>query len=205
MRGKSDEGKLVTCGLYAGDDEGCYEAGAELCRAVNVDLVPRPLRKVVVYLDPEEFKSTWLGNKAIYRTRMAIADDGDLIILAPGVCDFAEDKEINKRVRKYGYKGTPYVLDAVEKNADLAADLSAASHLIVGSSEGRFRITYCAAGLTREEIESVGYQYGDCKAMMERYNPAKLRDGVNRMADGEEIFFVSNPALGLWSVAERFV
>ncbi len=115
-------------------------------------------RKAVVYLDPSEFHSTWLGNKAIYRTRMALADGAELIILAPGVKEFGEDKTIDALIRKYGYRGTPATLDAVEANADLANDLSAAAHLIHGSSEGRFTITWCPGHLTKEEIESVGFQ-----------------------------------------------
>ena len=105
-----------------------------------------------MYLSPAEFRSTWLGNKAIYRTRMALADGGELIVLAPGVKEFGEDRGIDALIRKYGYCGTPAVLDAVKQNPDLAASLGAAAHLIHGSSEGRFSITYCPGHLTRQEI-----------------------------------------------------
>jgi hypothetical protein len=30
-----------------------------------------------------------------------------------------------------------------------------------------------------------------------------MKDGFNVMGDGEEIFYISNPALGLWSTKER--
>ena len=82
--------------------------------------------------------------------------------------------------------------------------MGAAAHLIHGSSEGRFGITYAAGGLTREEVEGAGFKYADVKAVMARYNPATLKDGVNVMPDGEEIFYISNPAIGLWAVRERF-
>ncbi|HSU29765.1 MAG TPA: lactate racemase domain-containing protein [Bryobacteraceae bacterium] len=198
-----DAGKLVMRGLFIGDDVECFELAASLSSKVNVHMLDRPIRKAVVYLNPEEFKSTWLGNKAIYRTRMALADGAQLIVLAPGVREFGEDENIDKLIRKYGYRGTPATLEAVNHNADLAADLSAAAHLIHGSSEGRFTITYCPGALSREEIESVGFQYGDLASMSARYDPAKLRHGYNTV-DGEEIFYFPNPALGLWASSERF-
>ena len=196
--------KLVTRGLYAGDDRACFERGAELCRRVNLDRLERAPKKVVVYLDPLEFKSTWLGNKAVYRTRMAIADRGELIVLAPGVRTFGEDQAIDRLIRRFGYRGTPHTLEQVRTQPELAANLSASAHLIHGSSEGRFAITYCPGHLSRAEIEGVGFQYGDLPTMTARYDPAKLKDGWNRLADGEEVYYISNPALGLWGTADRF-
>ena len=201
--GKNDAGRLVTRGLFIGDDAGCFERAAALSLEVNFVMLDRPIRKAVVYLDPAEFKSTWLGNKAIYRTRMALADGAELIVLAPGVNEFGEDAGIDHLIRKYGYRGTPAVLDAVRENPDLAANLGAAAHLIHGSSEGRFRITYCPGRLTREEIEGVNFQYAPLGPMTERYNPATLKDGYNTV-EGEEVFYVSNPALGLWAHGGRF-
>lgn len=204
VRARDEEGRLVTRGLFAGDDRACFERGAELCRRVNLDHLERAPRKVVVYLDPLEFKSTWLGNKAVYRTRMAIADDGELIVLAPGVRTFGEDPTIDRLIRRHGYRGTPATLDKVRTEGELAANLSAAAHLIHGSSEGRFTITYCPGQLSRAEIEGVGFRFGDLAAMTQRYDPAKLQDGWNRLPDGEEVYYISNPALGLWGTAERF-
>jgi hypothetical protein len=34
--------------------------------------------------------------------------------------------------------------------------------------------------------------------MLTRYSPQRLRYGYNQL-DGEEIFFIPNPGLGLWS------
>lgn len=204
VRARDAQGRLVTRELYAGDDDACFLRGAELCRRVNVDLLDAPLRRAVVYLNPEEFRSTWLGNKAIYRTRMAMADGGELIVLAPGVRTFGEDTEIDRLIRKYGYRGTPRVLQMVKDNEDLEGNLAAAAHLIHGSSEGRFRITYCPGGLTREEIEEVGFAYGDVKEQINRYQPASMKPGFNVLADGEEVFYVPDPAAGLWALRGRF-
>jgi len=204
VRGADESGKIVTRGLYIGTGDECFLEAAKLSQAVNLDLLDEPMKKTVVYLDPGEFKSTWLGNKSVYRTRMAMADDGDLIVLAPGVKEFGEDPEIDRMIRKYGYVGAKKVLGAVKENEDLGANLSAAAHLVHGSSEGRFRITYAPGHLTREEIEGVNFQYAELEELMARYDPAKLKDGKNTLADGEEVFFISNPALGLWALKEQF-
>ncbi len=202
--GRNEAGKLVVRGLFIGDDETCFLKASELSLQVNFQMLEEPLKKVVVYLEPEEFKSTWLGNKSIYRTRMAIADEGELIVLAPALKEFGEDAEIDRLIRKYGYRTTPEILKAVENNSDLEQNLSAAAHLIHGSTEGRFSVTYCPGFITREEIESVNYKYADPQEMMKRYDPEKLTDGFNTMPDGEEIYYISNPALGLWSWKENF-
>ena len=167
-------------------------------------MVEKPLEKCIVWLDPEEFKSTWLGNKAVYRTRMALADGAELIVLAPALKEFGEDATIDALIRKYGYKGTPHTLEATRNNADLLENLGASAHLIHGSSEGRFRITYCPGpGMTREEIEGVGFEYAPLDEMMRKYDVASLRDGWNTV-DGEEVYYISNPALGLWAHPDRF-
>jgi len=201
--GRNAAGATVVRGLFVGDDAECFEAAADLSFQVNFCLLPDPLHKVVVYLDPHEFHSTWLGNKAIYRTRMAMADGGELLVLAPGVCEFGEDPRIDKLIRKYGYHGTPATLAMVKNNPDLAADLSAAAHLIHGSSEGRFRITWCPGRLTREEVEGAGFAYGDVNEMLRLYDPAKLARAGNRVAN-EDIYFIENPGLGLWASRDRF-
>jgi hypothetical protein len=201
---KRGSGMLMR-GLYVGDDMETFTLGARLSQKVNFDLLDRPLRKVLVYLDHHEFKSTWLGNKAVYRTRMAMADNGELIILAPGLKEFGEDPEIDRLIRKYGYRGTPATLEAVKGNDELRNNLSAAAHLIHGSSEGRFRITYCPGPHTSPEaIRSVGFEAGDLDTVVKRYRPEQLKDGFNRLPDGEEIFYISNPALGLWALKEQF-
>jgi len=202
--GRNQQGKLVVRGLYIGDDEECFLKAAELSLEVNFQMLEKPLHKVVVYLEPEEFKSTWLGNKSIYRTRMAIADGGELVVLAPGLKEFGEDGEIDRLIKKYGYLTTPEILKAVEENKDLQENLSAAAHLIHGSTEGRFSVTYCPGQLSREEIESVHYQYGDLQEMLYSYNPEYLEEGFNTLPDGEEIYYISNPALGLWSWKDKF-
>jgi len=201
--GPDASGQNVVRGLFIGDDVECFERAAALSAKVNVTVLDEEPQKIVVYLDPEEFQSTWLGNKAIYRTRMAIATGGELVILAPAVNTFGEDAEIDRLIRKYGYRTTPEVMDFVRQTDDLPKNLSAAAHLIHGSSEGRFNITYCPGHLTQAEIEGVGYHYADFDAMQQRYNPTQLQTGWNNLPNGERIYFVRNPALGLWAHKSR--
>ena len=196
--GKNTAGALVLRGLFIGDDVRCFEMAAALSLRVNFQTLDQEIQKAVVFLNPQEFKSTWLGNKAIYRTRMALADQGELIVLAPGVREFGEDREIDKLIRRYGYCGTPATLDAVKRDVDLAGNLGAAAHLIHGSSEGRFTITYCPGQLSQGEVEKAGFRYAALNEMLDRYKPEALRDGYNRIK-GEDIFFISNPGLGLWA------
>jgi len=202
--GKNDRGNLVIRGLFIGDSVECFQQAVALSVSVNIQLLDEPVRKAVVYLDPSEFKSTWLGNKSIYRTRMALADAAELIVLAPGVTRFGEDDNIDRLIRKYGYRGTPRVLELVQTQEDLRQSLGTAAHLIHGSSEGRFTVTYSPGCLSKQEIEGVNFRYGDMRALTKKYDPEVLKDGMNTLADGEEIFFISNPALGLWACLERF-
>ncbi len=205
MARNDDTGKMEMRGFFAGQDEEAYQEAVKLSQQTNLVLMDEPAKKVVVYLDPEEFKSTWLGNKAVYRTRMMIDDDGELIILAPALKEFGEDKTNDKIIRKYGYKGTPATLKAVRENQDIRESLGAAAHLIHGSSEGRFRIIYCPGpDMSKEEIENAGFEYANFYEMMKKYNVANLKDGYN-IVNGEKIFYISNPALGLWALRKNFV
>ncbi len=187
-------------GLYIGRSRKNFEMAVEQSQKINLIHMDKPIKKAVVYLDPREFKSTWLGNKAVYRTRMAIADGGELIVLAPGVSHFGEDSENDRLIRKYGYVGRENVLALVkdEANTDIKANLSVAAHLIHGSSDGRFSITYCTEKLTKAEIEEVAFNYMPYSEISKKYDPNTLKDGWNTI-DGEEIYYISNPALGLWS------
>ncbi|MBR4164690.1 MAG: DUF2088 domain-containing protein [Lachnospiraceae bacterium] len=199
------QGRIRTHGLFIGEGRECLSEAVKLAQLKNIDFVDHGLKKCVVYLDPEEFKSTWLGNKAIYRTRMAMADGGELIILAPGVGRFGEDAQCDALIRKYGYRGRLETLKAFEapENEDLRANMGAAAHLIHGSSDGRFSVTYAVRDISREEIESVGYRSADFAETCRKYDPEALCPGMNEI-DGEEIFYIPNPALGLWIDKERF-
>jgi len=201
---RNDGGDLAIKGLFVGDDPECFHRAAALSLAVNVQRMEMPFRRAVVYLDPSEYKSTWLGNKSIYRTRMAMADGGEVIVIAPGLARFGEDDRIDPLIRKYGYRGTDRVLENVRTQDDLKRNLGTAAHLIHGSSEGRFKVTYCPGRLTRQEIEGVGFSYADLDETTARYDPGKLADGFNTLADGEQVFYISNPALGLWARRECF-
>ena len=199
-------GKTQTHGLFIGDTRKVLEEAIELAQEKNIDFVETGIKKCVVYLDPAEFKSTWLGNKSVYRTRMAIADGGELLVLAPGVERFGEDLTVDKLIRKYGYRGRINTLEQFEKpeNQDLRDNMGAAAHLIHGSSDGRFTITYAVKDITREEIEGVGFESADYDEIVKRYDPEKLQYGYNTMPDGEEIYYIPNPALGLWINKEKF-
>jgi nickel-dependent lactate racemase len=199
------EGKVSIHGLYIGRERMLFEEAVKLSQVKNLTFVEKPLRKVVVYLDGKEFKSTWLGNKAVYRTRMAIADGGELIVLAAGVRKFGEDDRNDELIRKYGYVGRERVLELVKENEDLQGNLSVAAHLIHGSSDGRFSITYAVEKLTKEEVEGVNFGYLPLKQAFEKYDPEKLKDGFNTLENGEEIFYISNPALGLWADKLKFI
>ena len=201
--GQDESGSLVTRGLFVGDDHDTFFAAAELALKVNFTVIDRAPRRMVCYLDPSEFHSTWIGNKSIYRTRMAIADEGELIVMGPAVRMFGEDAEIDRLIRKYGYLTSAEVMRLVETEDDLRGNLSAAAHLIHGSSENRFRITYAAGELTRQEIESVGYRYNDVESLLSKYPPNQLTDGWHTDSDGEEFYFIKNPALGLWASKGR--
>ncbi len=185
-------------GMFIGEKRDMFEQAVALSQEINLTHVKEPFKKVVVYLDGREFKSTWLGNKAIYRTRMAIADGGELIVLAPEVKKFGEDDENDRLIRKYGYVGREKVLKLVDENEDLRENLSVAAHLIHGSSDGRFKITYCTSKLTEEEVRGAAFNYMPYEEAAKKYDPSKLTDGYHTV-DGEEIFYISNPALGLWT------
>ncbi len=198
-------GELVHTGVYAGDDVQTYLAAAAASRRQNITIVP-PLKKVVAVMQGDEFHSTWVANKAIYRTRMAIADGGELLIIAPGLKRFGEQREVDDLIRKYGYCGTERVMQLwrdCPDGGDLKDLAHGTAHLIHGSSEGRFTITYAPGALSAEEIRAVGYQYADLRESLRRYDPARLANGFNRLPDGEEIYFIRTPSAGLWSVAEK--
>lgn len=195
--------KVDIHGVFAGRNREIFESAVALSQKVNLNYLDEAPKKMIVYLNEKEFKSTWLGNKSVYRTRMAIADKGELIILAPGVHKFGEDNHIDELIRKYGYIGKEKVLDLVKSSRDLANNLSAAAHLIHGSSDGQFNITYAVKKMTRSEIEGVNFKYADYDEIVKTYNPDKLAEGWNTV-NGEKIYYISNPALGLWAERKRF-
>lgn len=197
-------GNIRTHGLFIGDTRNCLTAAVALAQKKNMDFLDHGLKKCVVYLDPEEFKSTWLGNKAIYRTRMAMADGGELIILAPGVERFGEDGDVDRLIRKYGYCGRLQVLEQFRKaeNQDLRDNMGAAAHLIHGSPDGRFTVTYAVKNISAEQIASVGFHPGAYDEYARKYDPGKMHYGFNTI-DGEEVFYIPNPALGLWIDRQR--
>jgi nickel-dependent lactate racemase len=195
--------KLVHTGVFVGDDLETYLQAARLSREVNITTFDKPVKKIVAHMQADEFRSTWVANKAVYRTRMAMADGGELLIIAPGLERFGEQPEVDALIRKYGYAPTREVLAQYKKNADLQDLAHAAAHLIHGTSEGRFTIRYAPGRLRRDEVEQVKFAYADINETLRRYPIDKLNEGWNTMPDGEEIFYISTPSAGLWSTKAR--
>ncbi len=200
---RDPQSHLVTSGIFVGDDLETYLQAARLSRKQNITVFDKPVQKMITVMQSDEFRATWVANKAVYRTRMAIADGGELLVLAPGVERFGEQPEVDALIRKYGYKGTPRTLALYKTEADMQAIPHGVAHLIHGSSEGRFTITYAPGHLSKEEIEQVGYRYADLNKMQQRYDPAVMKEGWNRMPDGEEVYYISTPSAGLWSTEAK--
>ena len=205
---------VVQRGLFVGRGSSgesggaAYRAAADLAARCDITVLSEPLRRVACRLDPDEFTSTWVGNKAVYRTRMAIADGGELIVLAPGVSRFGEDDRMDALIRRHGYRGTPAILEALRSDPGLADYLGAVAHLIHGSSEGRFRIVYCTdpkgGGLTRDEVEGVGYAWRSLPDELDQLGlTAGTPSGPRHDRAGVPFDYIANPALGLWTTATR--
>jgi carbohydrate kinase (thermoresistant glucokinase family) len=208
--GTVQRGLFVGRGGSGASGGAAYRAAAALAAACNIDIVDEPVGRVACWLDPVEFRSTWLANKAIYRTRMAIADGGELVVLAPGVSRFGEDPSLDALIRRHGYHGTAATLDALASDPELADNLGAAAHLIHSSSEGRFSITYCTdpstGGLSREEVVGAGYDWRPLATELERLGvSAATPTGRRADAAGASFLHIANPALGLWAMRDRLV
>lgn len=200
---RNQKGRLVTTGLYVGDGLETYLMAAKKSKEQNITVFDKPVKKIVAIMQADEFRSTWVANKAIYRTRMAIEDGGELLIIAPGLERFGEQPEVDEIIRKYGYVGTPTIMEQYRKNEDLQDLKHATAHLIHGSSEGRFDITYAPGRLTKSEIEGVNFKYADLREALNRYNPQKMSEGWNTMPDGEKVFFINSPSAGLWVYKQK--
>lgn len=197
------DGELIHTGVYVGDDLETYYDAARASLAQNITQFDKPVKKIVAVMQADEFRATWVANKAVYRTRMAIADGGELLVIARGVERFGEQPEVDDLVRKYGYISQAEVLELFATQEDMQDIPHGTAHLVHGSSEGRFTIRYAPGKLTREDIESVGYEYMDVNEALNRYNPEVMRDGWNTMPDGEEVFYISTPSAGLWATKDK--
>jgi nickel-dependent lactate racemase len=201
---RSPDGRLVHTGVFVGDDLETYLGAARQARAQNITTFDEPLKKVVCVMQGDEFFSTWVANKAVYRTRMALADGGELLIIAPGLKRFGEQPEVDAFIRKYGYCGTPKVMEMYQQNADMQDLAHATAHLIHGSSEGRFRITYAPGHLTKAEVEQVNFGYADLAETLKKYPIDTLKEGFNDVG-GERIYFIPTPSAGLWSTKDKLL
>jgi nickel-dependent lactate racemase len=185
-------GDTILRGFFTGEGRDTFDEAAALSEQVNIETVDEPFQRCVVHLEPLEYRSTWLGNKAIYRTRLAMADGGELFVLAPGVERFGEDPEVDALIRRHGYHGRDAALEAMAGDSTLAANLAAVAHLIHGSTEGRFDVVYCPGpGLTRAEVESVGFRY------------LPYEEAVATVARDSSVPQIADPGLGLWRAMRR--
>jgi nickel-dependent lactate racemase len=200
---RDEQNRLVHSGVYVGDDLETYFQAARASREQNITALNEPIRKIVAVMQADEFRATWVANKAIYRTRMALADGGELLIIAPGVERFGEQPEVDALIRKYGYCGTPQALDLYRKNADMRDLAHGTAHLLHGSTEGRFTVRYAPGKLSREEVESVHYAYMDVDEALRRYPPSAMNEGWNTMPDGERIYYIATPSAGLWATRAK--
>jgi nickel-dependent lactate racemase len=195
--------KLVHTGVYVGDDLETYLAAARQSREENITLFDEPVRKIVCVMQGDEFFSTWVANKAIYRTRMALADGGELVIIAPGLKRFGEQPEVDALIRKYGYVGTRRIMEQYRQNGDMQDLAHATAHLMHGSNEGRFQVRYAPGHLTRSEIEAVNFGYAEIQEAIARYRPEQCRQGWNTTAGGERYYFIATPSAGLWATRAK--
>jgi hypothetical protein len=125
------------------------------------------------------------------------------VVIAPGLERFGEQPDVDDLIRKYGYAGTPKVMELYHRNADLQDLTHATAHLIHGSTEGRFSVTYAPGHLSKAEIEGVNFRYADLEETLRRYPPDRLREGWNDLPDGERVFFISTPSAGLWATRKK--
>jgi nickel-dependent lactate racemase len=200
---RNDQDQLVHTGVYVGDDLETYLGAARQSREQNITVFEEPVKKIVCVMQGDEFFSTWVANKSVYRTRMALADGGELIVIAPGLKRFGEQTDVDALIRKYGYVGTPRVLELYRQNADMQDLAHATAHLIHGSSEGRFTITYAPGHLSKTDIETVNFKYADINETIARYRPNECKQGWSTTADGERYYFIPTPSAGLWATRDK--
>ncbi|PQO42234.1 lactate racemase domain-containing protein [Blastopirellula marina] len=200
---RNEAGELVHTGIHIGDDLDTYLNAARQSRDENITVFDEPIKKIVCVMQGDEFFSTWVANKSVYRTRMALADGGELLVIAPGLKRFGEQPDVDALIRKYGYQPTDKILELYKQNEDMQDLAHGTAHLMHGTSEGRFTIRYAPGHLTKEEIEQVHFAYADYEETIKRYPIDQMKEGFNKMPDGEEIFFIATPSAGLWSTKAK--
>ncbi len=193
-----EEGGDVYKGVFISRERDAFEQAVALSQQVNITHVEKPVKKCVVWMDPHSYHSTWVGNKAIYRTQKMVEEDGEIIVIAPGVHTFGENDLADQAIRKYGYRPREEMLELYKTDPLLSSNMSLAGHLIRSVPSPKTKITYCTNKLTREEIEHANYCYMTVEEAMERYPCENWETGWKTLPNGEEIYFVRNAALGLW-------
>jgi nickel-dependent lactate racemase len=210
--GADEDGFPCVKGFFMGDDFETHAKAAALSEKLNVDYLDEAAEDVVVYLDPDEYKSFWLGNKAVYRTGMGIARGGRLHVLAPGVRSFSDSAEQGERERlieEVGYKGLSHVRKCLESTPGLKDNLSVAAHCVHGSplmddgGDPLFEIIYYTNPnhMPRKRVENAGFKWGDYGQVEDVSLPDSqgFHDnfGIGR---SKKVYFVPDPGMALLKV-----
>ena len=198
-----EDDKDIYKGVFISKERDAFEQAVALSQQVNVTHVEKPVKKCVVWMDPHSYHSTWVANKAIYRTQKMVVEDGEIIVIAPGVHTFGENDLADQVIRKYGYRPREEMLELYKSDPVLSGNMSLAGHLIRSVPSTKTKITYCTNKLTRQEIEHANYSYMTVEEAMALYPCENWETGWKTLPSGEEIYFVRNAALGLWQYDEN--
>lgn len=185
-------------GIFIGKERSSFEQAVALSQQVNITHVEKPVKKCVVWMDPHSYHSTWVTNKAFYRTMKMVQEGGEIIVIAPGLHVFGENDLADQAIRKYGYRPREEMLELYKSDPLLSGNMSLAGHLIRCVPSLETRLTYCTDQIPQEEIEHAGFHYMSVEEAMAAYPCESWQTGWRTLPNGEEIYFVRNAALGLW-------
>lgn len=162
---RTEDDRLRTHALFAGDFRASLRKAAEVSRQVHIKYTGRKYARVVALLD-EHYEDLWLGGKASYRLGAVIEEGGELIIYAPRLKCISETH--GRDIERFGgYAPIEVVKDLVAQSGELQANLCVAAHLAHVSYAGRnadgqfvprYQITL-ASQVDREMCERVNLNY----------------------------------------------
>ena len=165
---RTEDDRLRTHALFAGDFRRSLRMAAEVSRHVHVKYTGRQYRRVVALLD-EHYEDLWLGGKASYRLGAVIEPGGELIIYAPRLRCISETH--GDDIERFGgYAPLEKIKDLVANSGELQANLCVAAHLAHVSyagrsgSDGEFVPKYSiklASQVDRETCRRVNLDYLD--------------------------------------------
>ncbi len=191
----------IGAGLVTKDQpiDSTFASAAQVAVETNIFDLKAKFNEVIAYLEPKIYRSTWIGNKAIYRSRLLIADNATLRVVAPGVDRFGEDPSIDDTLRRYGYRGYEAIRQ-MKVDGALDGNLAAAAHILHSSTFDRFKVEYVAPKLGREEMEAVGFLYGEGDAISGGQSQPS-HDGEEDVlyeVDDDGRLHIYHPGVALW-------